>query len=396
MLTLLLAQLIARSVSFVAPIDTSLDTIPTGYFGGAKNGTRDAASLAQLAAQRVVWIEKWEGPCWNECLENSSHTPPIPCSPACYEEQYQLATIAAIKALKPTVACAFYLNALFAFPYYKLAADFSRKGWLLRDVRGVLVGMENDNGMKHVPVWDWSQGAAVEAYLAFHRGLVANANVSGTFPDKANVYAFEAPNGTWWVCENPGGPAHSHAWDDACGEITPATATAWNAGKDVVLDGLRRIYGRYGALGCTSSGRAQAPWPVSFAGKAMLYQAFSDPALAHTQMLGALANHSYVYAMMGDTGTTSMACGCRPVDVIVWLLVLERGAILGCNGRSASAKHPIPPVEWWDAPLGDPVAPPQLQGGLWTRAFASGTVVRYSTVTQNGTIEWAQRSRIMG
>eukprot|EP00937_MAST-01D_sp_MAST-1D-sp2_P003718 g3718.t1 len=364
-----------------------------------------------LAAQRVVFVEKWEGPCWNECLENSSQAPPLPCSPACDEAQYQLATIAAIKALNPAVACAFYLNALYAFPYYSMVADFDRNGWLLRDVRGALVRMENDNGMKHVPVWDWSQAAAVDAYLSFHRALAARGNVSGTFPDKPNVYAFEARNGSWWVCENPGGPPRGHAWDDACGEVTAATAAAWNAGKDALLDGLLQIYGPRGALGCTSSGRAQAPWPVSFAGKAVLSRAFSDPALAHAQMVAELANHSYVYAMMGDSGTTAMACGCRPVDVVVWLLVLERGAILGCNGRSASTKHPVPPLGWWDAPLGPPLGVPQPQRGgsaggggmrggqgqdrdapaLWTRTFASGTVVRYSTATRNGTIEWAQR-----
>ena len=389
---LIMAQHAAPPIAPVAPIDTSLGTIPTGYFGGAKNGTRDAASLAQLAAQRVVWIEKWEGPCWSECLENSSHAPPLPCSPACDEAQYQVATIAAIKARNPSVSCAFYLNALYAFPYYAMVADFKRSGWLLRDVRGALVGMENDNGMKHVPVWDWSQGAAVDAFLSFHRALAARANVSGTFPDKPDVYAFEARNGSWWVCENPGGPPRGHAWDDACGEVTAASAAAWNAGKDAVLDGLLRIYGEGGALGCTSSGRAMAaPWPVSFAGRSVLGRAFSDPAGAHAQMVSALGNHTYVYAMMGDTGTTSMACGCRPVDVVVWLLVLERGAILGCNGRSASTKHPVPPVEWWDSKLGDPAAPPQLEpDGLWTRTFASGTVVRYSTATRNGTIEGAQ------
>ena len=75
------------------------------------------------------------------------------------------------------VACAFYLNALYAFPYYAMVADFARSGWLLRDVRGQLIGMENDNGMRHVPVWDWSQPAAVRAYLDVHRALAADAGV---------------------------------------------------------------------------------------------------------------------------------------------------------------------------------------------------------------------------
>ena len=64
------------------PIDTSLATIPTGYFGGsgATGGGsyhRSDADIAELANQRVIVIEKWEGPCWDECLANSSHTLPV-------------------------------------------------------------------------------------------------------------------------------------------------------------------------------------------------------------------------------------------------------------------------------------------------------------------------------
>ena len=40
-----------------------------------------------------------------------------------------------------------------------------------------------------------------------------------------------------------------------------------------------------------------------------------------------------------------------PDDVIRFLLVLEAGAILGCNGVGPSTKHPVPPVDWWDRPV---------------------------------------------
>ena len=70
-------------------IETSLDTMPTGYFGGSgatgagstESWRRTDAQIAELAKQRVIVIEKWEGPCWDECLANSSRTPPIACSP---------------------------------------------------------------------------------------------------------------------------------------------------------------------------------------------------------------------------------------------------------------------------------------------------------------------------
>ena len=151
-LIVLLKSTTGRSVT---PINTSWATIPTGYFGGAKNGTRSDAEIAILARMRVVFIEKWEGPCWDECLANSSSSPPVPCSASCDEEQYQLGTIARIKARNPDVATAFYLNSLYDFPYYALAGEMAAEDFHLRDVNGTVIGMENDNGMKHIPLFDW-------------------------------------------------------------------------------------------------------------------------------------------------------------------------------------------------------------------------------------------------
>ena len=67
----------------VASINTSLYTIPTGYFGGNGVAPRPQDEIELLAEQRMIVIEKWEGPCWAECLSNSSSHPPIPCNPAC-------------------------------------------------------------------------------------------------------------------------------------------------------------------------------------------------------------------------------------------------------------------------------------------------------------------------
>lgn len=120
-----------------------------------------------------------------------------------------------------------------------------------------------------------------------------------------------------------------------------------------------------------------------------------------------------------------------PDDVIRFLLVLEAGAILGCNGVGPSTKHPVPPVDWWDRPvrrtselcvavaslpsmlpfshrafrlassradgrgwpllaqLGAPLGPPQLWGELVVRSFQSGAVVRYDPQTGSGSIQWA-------
>ena len=37
--------------------------------------------------------------------------------------------------------------------YYNLSNQFAEADEHMRDVNGKVIGMENDNGMKHVPVW---------------------------------------------------------------------------------------------------------------------------------------------------------------------------------------------------------------------------------------------------
>ena len=391
----------ARSVT---PVNTSWATIPTGYFGGAKNGTRSDADIAALAQMRLVFIEKWEGPCWDECLANSSLTPPIPCSSSCDEEQYQLGTIARIKAKNPGVATAFYLNSLYDFPYYQLTGEMAAANFHLRDVNGSVIGMQNDNGMQHIPIFDWGNPGAVAKFLAYHRMLQAQGS-DGTFPDKPNVFAFEKKDGAnkgWWVCENPDGPPSKHKWSDACGEITAAQATAYNVGKLQVLEGLYVLYGKAGALGCTSgSPMPGTKWPVLFQSSSALgHEPMQDPIKEHTALAKRLTQpkgSTYAYFMMGDSGSTAMTCGCTPDQVVRFLLIAVEGAVLGCNGVGPSDKHLVPPVDWWTRPLGAPLGPPRRRKGMphetiVERAFASGTIVSYDTQGGNGSIVWGNNA----
>ena len=57
----------------------------------------------------------------------------------------------------------------------------------------------------------------------------------------------------------------------------------------------------------------------------------------HAEIVEVLKNYTYIFFMMGDSGTNdyrsgsnrTMACGCTPADVVQFLLTLESGAILG-------------------------------------------------------------------
>jgi hypothetical protein len=100
----------------------------------------------------------------------------------------------------------------------------------------------------------------------------------------------------------------------------------------------------------------------------------------------------YLYFMLGDSGdnSTRIAKKCGDDVIATFLLVLEEGSILGCNG--------------WDDrfgyALGDPLGPPQLvavegtvegavEGAVVERKFKSGTVARFDPATKKYTVDWA-------
>ena len=100
-MALVFALCVLPSALAVAP-NVSLATLPVVYFGGI-NATRPQANLEMLSRMRAVGIEKWEGPCWSDCLYKGTN-----CGPDCNVEQYMLGTLRSVKALNPAVSTFFY------------------------------------------------------------------------------------------------------------------------------------------------------------------------------------------------------------------------------------------------------------------------------------------------
>ena len=70
-------MLVLGEAAAITPPDTSLDTLPVGYFGGVNCKQRSQENIEMLAKMRVIVIEKWEGPCWYECYSNLTMNPPV-------------------------------------------------------------------------------------------------------------------------------------------------------------------------------------------------------------------------------------------------------------------------------------------------------------------------------
>ncbi len=316
-------------------------------------------------------IEKWEGPCWSQCVQNK--TKGVPCEPSCDTASYQLATIRAIKAINPRVSTVFYLNTLYDFETYHLYGELEAAGGNMRDVHGRQVGLEQDGGMPACPVYDFANSSVVDRFLSYHKALVATGLVDGTFPDKSNAFAMRNAS-LWQICESPHGatPGGSHAWADMCAVISPEQANDYNVGRERVLDGLFDIYGADGTVWSNQTdhisikGRTS---PADFI--ALVNERFAA---------GPHGGYRYVYVMVGDDGTRSpLVSTCTDTILAMFMLALRPGMILGCNGWE----------ERFDLPLGDPLSPAlSSSNGIWRRSFARGASVRFNESSQEGVLSW--------
>jgi len=65
--------------------------------------------------------------------------------------------------------------------------------------------------------------------------------------------------------------------------------------------------------------------------------------------------------------------------VALFLVAVEEGGLLGCNGWDPTFEYP----------LGEPTGPAVVNGTIYTRTFASGTVATFDDSTRTGVVNWA-------
>ena len=353
--------------SAITPPDTSLDTLPVGYFGGVNCKERSQENIDMLAKMRVIVIEKWEGPCWYECYANLTMNPPVPCQPSCGAENYQLKTIKRAKAANPKLSAVFYLNTLYDFPCLELHGKFMEANADVVDANGKLVAIKNDNGMPNINIFDFSQKVGRDLWISYVKNLTDTGIIDGLFDDKHNIFAMWNETGLFWqICEHSTGGRN--VWNISCGIISNATAMKYNSGKPQVLNALHEMFGPTGVVffNTTAKLRMELESPLSFA----------------QDIQTALSKLQYCYVQTTDLingDCTNTSSSCSENEIAMFLLGVERGAILGCNG--------------WDKqfskPLGDPLGPAVQKGDQVERHFKSGTYVIWNLTNNSGKVFWA-------
>lgn len=405
-LVLVLALLAGgAAATTITPPNTSLATIPVAYFGGT-TAPRPPANYRMLSRMRIVMVEKWEGACWADCLKNSTATPPLPCSSSCEVERDMLETLTKVKALNPAVSTVMYWNTLLAFPFYEAIGRMRASDALLMDANTKQpVMLRNDNGMPGIGVPDFGQAVGRQLWQAAVKGWVSTGKVDGIFGDKWNVYA--TPNASNTTSGKAHGWAVCNHW---CGGITQDQALAFNEGKRFVLNDTAAFLGEppctnpswdtsdtltsRSAL-CSLCSSLCAPSSLCCAGPEAVFFSATDDLVKHnrnpSEMIAsvqrqlATTKYAWVYGardQQPDHDPANTTSACPPRMVALFLLAVEEGAFLGCQGWT----------EDFARPLGKPLSAATTVGAKMSRRFASGTWVEWDLEANTGVVHWANRA----
>jgi hypothetical protein len=408
LLLLLLGAVVPLAFAIIA-VDTSLATVPTGYYGGIAQHRGDA-NVEMLSKARLVIVEKWEGHCWKDCMAGGPSS--AACQAACGVENAILDTmgrwvgstaltlvdsisVCSIKALNPGVATVLYWNTLLAFPFYTAVGKFAAAGALTIDsVTGMPILIENDAGMQvgrcgcacalaplnlytrtHTPptptpsqrvksccarpspkgisVYGFDTHNGVQLYIDTVKNLTSTGLVDGFFGDKWGHGA--APNEThgadpdqWLICNGPAG--------GQCGSVTAAQGARWNAGKKEALAAATAYVGD-GPYYCEGHGGVFEGVSANLNGHYINWGPLQsgDPRAMLPDVKAHLKNHLYMYMSCTHDQSWSkdpndpavIASKCSNDTLARFLLVVEKGCFLGTNGWDQA----------YERPLGDPLGP---------------------------------------
>ena len=212
-----------------------------------------------------------------------------------------------------------------------------------------------------------------DLWIGFVKNLTDTGIVDGLFDDKHNIFAMWNETGSFWqICEHPTG---RNIWNISCGVISNETAMKYNNGKPQVLNTLHKMFGPTGFVFFNTTKKLR-----------MELESISPLNFAQDIQTG-LSTYKYCYVQTTDlingdcTNTTS---SCSEDQIAMFLLGVERGAILGCNGWD----------EQFSKPLGDPIGPAVQKGDQAERHFKSGTYATWNLASKSGKVFWANSTSI--
>jgi hypothetical protein len=339
------------------PSAPSWDTLPLFFHSSNESGLWNAAAVARIATFPLVTLEKSQG--WN----NASDTRP--------EEARARDAAAQIKAANASVTVLYYLNSLINWPFPALASWLeAHPQFELRNASGQPAVMTLGGQATALHLFD--QGAA-EMRAQWSGDVLAQVD-SGDFD---GCFADRSHNLTNW------GPE---------ARLSPAQATAWQAGHHALLDNVTVALAARNATLLQNNRLAAGV-------QAAMIEDFGASEACITALQAADALGILVEAHAGDLpgGTDAHCAGGVTNSLAAFLIGAGRRAYYGCSPSwTTDPRWPAVPDAWLDPrpeysrPLGLPTGPGVRSGsGVWARNFSAGVTVTFDVAHGTGRIVWS-------
>jgi len=282
-------------------------------------------------------------------------------------------------------------NAVYDFPFSSTHALGDEIDVL--DIHGKAHVESVDPGIFPVSFFDYGKPAAQKAWLDIVRTAVVDGSADGVYVDCGPTYGLHCAdplNSSSCIAKRNG---HAASFNE---HVTPEQVAAYQQGKDkTVLEGSKLV-GSNGTWFDKQGGyKAKPPHRLGgnlvFVKPPTLEKHVWDAEKLIAQVKTAVTN--YKYAIVGCANCFSSPKGeedslpskCSESQIAAFLLALEPGAFVLCNGWD----------EHFDLPLGAPRASAvqDPKTGKWTRSFVGGTSVSWSD--GHGTVTWAPGATIV-
>eukprot|EP00041_Stephanoeca_diplocostata_P028511 m.810540 g.810540 ORF g.810540 m.810540 type:complete len:401 (+) comp23388_c0_seq8:283-1485(+) len=339
-------------------------TLPLFFHSQNESGRWNDAALKQIARFPLVTIEKAHG-CGQPslCVNGSVHV-----------EENVVEACAAIHKISPGTKVLFYSNSVLDYKMFLLHQDLLKNSSLrLKNSIGTDL---DDNGL-------WVYNLALSEMRTFHREdclHTAENGCDGCYLDKAND-----------MSQVSSGPA---------GKMSPAQVRAFRTGHMELLDSTNAALTQLKKFALFNNPNISRP------GTALMLEDFgaAEQCIVHLQT--AVRNGFLVEAHAGDSpdGSDNFCADGMTNSLAAFLIGAGDYSYYHCssgmyrNGASKWSSAPTWPEdrdEWldWSPEFDRPLGAPRGEGvkdadGIWRRSFASGTVVLFDAVQQNGTIAW--------
>ena len=293
---------------------------------------------------------------------------PFPLKPRHGAEDNIAAVAAAVKARSPAARVLQYLNAQFAYPWYRLYGVAAQHGWW---VRNVTTGREVTHSVidmncstpgrcpaATVGYWDFTQPGLRDAWVA----SCTNPKIDGCFVDGA--------------CTSSDFPPF------AKGDNT----SAYDAGRAATLDAIAAA----GFLVMVNDKQYYDPVPPYPAAQGEFLETFSGGAVKWLDILNRTSQAGHLVEAHTSTLCHNESAPAGVADLAAFLLAAQEGTYFGCSSWEDVPTWPAA----YDKPLGAPLGQAVLNqaSGTWHRSFALGTNVSLNYGAKSASIAWGDGS----